>query len=169
MSSDHTQHVIDSIDGALADWSVGPDAMRWSPNRPAAHSLPVRRHAALFFAPAGTPPPGRAPSGPWQRLEDADGLLLPVADAFRSMAERITELFSLSSAEASRFAETLASLAADTTADDDVDDLRTRALRLRQQRHTGPNTDVTRQRRPRHHSATRSVARTAPFASRSRR
>lgn len=29
--SDRTQHIIDAIDGALEDWSVSVDAMRWTP------------------------------------------------------------------------------------------------------------------------------------------
>lgn len=31
MSSDRTDGVIEAIDGALGDWSVSPDAMRWAP------------------------------------------------------------------------------------------------------------------------------------------
>lgn len=28
--TERTQHVLDAIDGALDDWTVGPDAMRWT-------------------------------------------------------------------------------------------------------------------------------------------
>jgi hypothetical protein len=31
MALDRTQHVLDAIDGALEDWSVSGDAMRWTP------------------------------------------------------------------------------------------------------------------------------------------
>jgi hypothetical protein len=43
-----TEHVLDTIDGALADYDLGPDAMRWSPDppeepeHPAPWVLPVR-------------------------------------------------------------------------------------------------------------------------------
>lgn len=30
-TEDRIDHVIEAIDGALGDWSVSPDAMRWSP------------------------------------------------------------------------------------------------------------------------------------------
>lgn len=36
MSDDRTDSVIEAIDGALEDWSVSSDAMRWTPDPPSA-------------------------------------------------------------------------------------------------------------------------------------
>lgn len=56
MSGDRVDHVIAAIDGALSDWSVSGDAMRWQPPAESAEPTPMIVDE-VFIAPAGTPPP----------------------------------------------------------------------------------------------------------------
>lgn len=41
MKDDRTNHVIEAIDGALGDWEVSEDAMRWAPDPPPKQLAPA--------------------------------------------------------------------------------------------------------------------------------
>jgi hypothetical protein len=172
--TDRTQHVIDAIDGALGDWSVSSDAMRWTPEPEIPFGLERRR--PVGFRGGRVPPPividethhstseavqlprreGRGllafGNGVVHHLVGPDGLatwqgaLLSeiFGSAFREACEAMARLFHA-------VEEAAAPLAAlrDQLADDVDEDPRARALRLRRERNTGPSRDLTRQRRPR--------------------
>jgi len=48
MTGDRTQHVLDAIDGALADAAVSPDAMRWTPEEAGSRDAGDRPGAPIF-------------------------------------------------------------------------------------------------------------------------
>lgn len=182
MMDDRTQHVIDAIDGALDDWSVSGDAMRWTPEQPgpaAPLHLPASR---IFFAPAGTPPPtdptsahewvevepgqpgfrgGRRPVTlglhPWQ----AAVLAQTYGSAFREAAEAVSRAMNALPDDVDHLLAAIEGLRPLAPEPAEREDPRARALRLRRHRNTGPASDVTRQRRPRHHLSAGSSTRTA--------
>lgn len=94
MAGDRTQSVIDAIDGALDDWTVSGDAMRWTPEPTQPPSSPRVESMAVSFAPLRQPrqngrgsmhttspvyfewSAGLPPMTPWQR-QVADVVLQP--------------------------------------------------------------------------------------------
>lgn len=145
---DRTQHVIDAIDGALDDWSVGPDAMRWTPEPAAVDEQP----RAIFSVTGGLrfPP---ADTDPWAVDEwtDVSGLLAEsFGVAFREAAESMARVMTPSSTEVERLMATLADLRPLALEEPDPEDARARALRLRRERNTGPRrASAGQQKRPR--------------------
>jgi hypothetical protein len=121
---DHTQHVLDTIDGALADWSTSGDAMRWTPDEPR-EAKPARP----VLVPAPDP---EAVRRLWEQLRDAIRPFVAWAEqAAHELEEKLRAVGHLP--------EPLPT------------DPRERALWLAQHRNTGPDRDLTRQRRPRLH------------------
>ncbi len=152
--SDRTQHVIDAIDGALDDWDVSGDAMRW---RPEPEPEPTR----LTWQPTLVPPEitidWRPASPPRNHVHThvsfhaTAGAAVAHGEALRRAAEMMSMHFPR---EAARWA--IAALAeADTGPppqdDSETETPRTCALRLRRERGTGPDRQVQHQRRPRRH------------------
>lgn len=198
--SDRTQHVIDAIDGALDDWSVSDDAMRWMPepeseaapppfggslelrggrlvehrpgcsivheylNRPpscqcgaldrAALSLQSptswsrqnRLDTAMGVAVRAAADHARAEQALREMFEDAGAAIEQMVERFRSLADGMGQTMP-------QLVETLRQLAAAEAAPQPCSELegaRDRALRLRQERNTGPGrTPAGRQKRPR--------------------
>jgi hypothetical protein len=129
-----TQHVLAAIDGALSDWTVSGDTMRWTPGPP----TPVVSVAPSPFV----PDPHLAMLG--ERF----------VRAFQQAAEAIGRAFQASDGAIERLSRALADLDEDNDPHDEAsaEDPRSRALRLLQHRGTGPDRDVVRQRRPRQHA-----------------
>lgn len=167
--NDRTQHLIDAIDGALDDWSVGPDAMRWTPEPAAVDEQPRAIFSVtggLRFAPAGTDPwavdewtdvsgttvAGSRLAAPWWQgavLAESFGV------AIREAAESMARAMAMLPAEAERMLVTLAELQAMDAPE--PEDPRARALRLRRERNTGPGlVPAGRQKRPRRLTGQRS-------------
>jgi hypothetical protein len=132
VSSDRTQHVIDAIDGALDDWSVSDDAMRWTPE-PAPR--PVDPRGAVAARLVADPDAARRF---FEQLGEAMRPLIEWAD--HAAAELGVHLDQLT-----KILQKVGALPDQPP----TDDPRARALWLRQQRNTGPSRDLTRQRRPR--------------------
>lgn len=154
---DRTRHVLDAIDGALEDWSVSADAMRWSPEpevepRPSGPSWRptlVPPEIAVDWSPRQN---GRAswhnPAAPihhvaWPAAIEAWD------EALRRAMETVGQPFAQE--RIAEFAATLADLQPPPTTDDaEPEAARARALRMRQQRGTGPAREPAgRQKRPR--------------------
>lgn len=130
---DRTQHVIDAIDGALEDRTVSGDAMRWNPEPQPA---PVDPRQAVVARLMADPEAARRLG---EQLAQAMRPLIEWADlAAGELGRRLEEV----GAQLRRARLVPEPLPADP---------KERALRLRQQRHTGPDRDVVRQRRPRQH------------------
>lgn len=170
---DRTQHVLDAIDGALEDWTVSGDAMRWTPEPPAVvHVAPGRplvggRPYAGPVTFVDNPVQLTLVDNPVQRLlERSMWYWSPELDAeqMRRTLERLGLTMQPVMEAAQRMAEVLGrgleeftpllaqmTMRPQAEPRPEPEDPRERALRLRQQRHTGPSQDVTRQRRPRLH------------------
>lgn len=100
--------IIEAIDGALSDWATSDDAMRWTPN-------PPQNVRSLPVAPHLNP----------EAFASMTEALRRVGDEMRRWAELIGPV-------AAKLAEALQRELRLS------DDRRTRALQLRQHRHTGP-------------------------------
>lgn len=146
MSAGRTDHVLAAIDGALKDWSVGPDAMRWAPEPPARG-----KPTSLVLHPRVPEHPGA-----WHVLADRHGQVLLVDWAvlerslrgvFTAMAEaaqQACEVFR-------RLGESLAEAGHHPV--QPPSSPQRRALWLRQHRNTGPARPGPQQgRRPRRHN-----------------
>jgi len=70
--------VLAAIDGALADYTVSGDAMRWTPE-PVEPKGPVLSldEGQLWFAPVGTPPPLPPPGSMLLSGGPAEGCVVP--------------------------------------------------------------------------------------------
>lgn len=55
MAADRTQHILDAIDGALGDWTVSGDAMRWRPELTEPLPEPRAESMAVSLARAAAP------------------------------------------------------------------------------------------------------------------
>lgn len=140
---DRTQHVIDAIDGALDDWTVGPDAMRWSPQPT---GIPLIRASR----------PRQNGRGIWRPpARDPELSLWIDVDVSRMQAaiQEMTEAFAraFSSVRVARFAAAIEQLpdVDEPSVTETTEHPPARALRLLRERNTGPSRDLTRQRRPR--------------------
>lgn len=155
MSADRTQHVIDAIDGALDDWAVGPDAMRWTPE-PADVSVQDSRPAdiitrllerSIWFEPARLTTEEHL-----DVLAEIGRRMAAVASATMGLARSFTVFAEAFDGARVQLAdvEVIPTVGFDEAAVCAADDSpRARALRLRRERNTGPSRDLTRQRRPR--------------------
>lgn len=133
--TDRTDHVIDSIDRALGDYSVSADAMRWATEEPTDPPWPGLR---VPVARAAQYVPITA-----EQMVAAFRGLRPFFEAIDELARH----FGLQMVEFQR------ALINDRRAGEpSLAEIKARALRLRQHRNTGPSRDVTRQRRPRRHT-----------------
>lgn len=129
MSRD-TGHVLDAIDGALLDYTVSGDAMRWTPQPPALGDR--------IIAPA---------SATGEQLEAFARSASAVAESLRPMIDAFTQA-------CLRVGEQLAAWQAvldrRAPAAPPAEDPRARALRAVQHRNTGPErAPAGRQKRPR--------------------
>lgn len=152
MSGDRTQHVLDAIDGALDDWSVSGDAMRWSPEpkpRPQA-TLVMPTGLRVIPAPDWRPPP----------LPDVEALgsaffrylASSYADALNRMVIPMREFGQAVRAASDTLAPVLERIREEPEPDlpPDRTDVRAHALWRAQHRHTGPQRPTAGQsKRPR--------------------
>lgn len=132
MRPDRAQHVIDAIDGALHDWAVSDDAMRWTPS------------------PSTTPdPPGVVLAQMVAAQEIARRVFEQLGEALRPIiewGERVAAELGVGGVEFAEYLRSTGLAPRPTPADPWA-----RALQLRRQRNTGPSTDLVHQRRPRLH------------------
>lgn len=117
--TDRTSEVIEAIDGALSDWSTSGDAMRW------------------------VPPEGRTepPVEPAQVLWLMDDWVAAIAAATSQYLEEVVVAFDALGAALRDAGVLVDELSVE------LEDPKSRALRLRQARNTGP---AQRMRAPRH-------------------
>lgn len=150
-AGDETDHVVAAIDGALSDYTLSPDAMRWSPDPPAAPRLilgavgDVNQRVIVGFDPSrlGSDHVFAGYTFVPTRIDPA-----ALARTGRAVA-RMRDSFERAAVEIGR---SLAPLTAAmrrldwTTFQPDDTDARTRALQARQSRNTGPARDPFQRR-----------------------
>lgn len=153
MTRDDTQHVLDLIDGALDDWEVSGDAMRWRPPEAEpveggigldamAASIGARvavrpsRDFAMYFGPTGSPPP----TTPRQAVALGYAVVQALHDETAQALEHYgRQIAALSATPEGPIIRDLRLWHDAVEAESEpAEDPRERALRLRQQRNTGP-------------------------------